>query len=112
MSPTSRKIAALPVDALVWLGSQGTRAIAALVFIGIAVPPAGEWLKPYVTETVFLLLCVSFLRVDLGTLREYLRRPGLVLAATAWTMLAVPLISGGIGRLTGVDLRSPDLYLA
>jgi hypothetical protein len=112
MSPTSNRIVTLPAAALVWLGSQGTRAIAALVFIGIAVPPVGELLKPYVTEAIFLLLCLSFLRVDPGTLREYLRRPGLVLAATAWTMLAVPLIFGGICFLTGLKFKSPDLYLA
>ena len=90
----------------------GHRAIAALVFIGIAAPPLGELLKPYVTEAVFLLLCVSFLRVDLGALCDQLRRPGLVLAATAWTTLAVPLISGGSWFATGLDTRSPDLYLA
>lgn len=112
MSATFTHIIAFPATALVWLGNQGTRAIAALVFIGIAVPPAGELLKPYVTEAIFLLLCTSFLRVDLRMLREYLRRPTLVLAATAWTMLAVPLLSGGIWHTTGLDLRSPDLYLA
>jgi len=112
MSATFHHIVALPAAALVWLGNQGTRAIAALVFIGIAVPPAGELLKPYVTEAIFLLLCASFLRVDLGMLREYLRRPSLVLAATAWTVLAVPLISGGIWHATGLDRTSPDLYLA
>ena len=32
---------ALPVATLTWLGRQGARAIAALVFIGIAVPPLG-----------------------------------------------------------------------
>jgi hypothetical protein len=101
-----------PVRALAWLGDQGTRAIAALVFIGIALPPLGELLKPYITEAVFLLLCISFMRVDLGALRDHLRRPGLVLAATAWTTLAVPLMSGGICLLTGLDTRSPDLYLA
>jgi len=52
------------------------------------------------------------MRVDLGALRDHLRRPGLVLAATAWTTLAVPLMSGGICLLTGLDTRSPDLYLA
>jgi predicted Na+-dependent transporter len=105
------KIAALPVAALIWLGNRGAAAIAALVFIGIAVPPAGELLKPYVTEAIFLLLCSSFLRVDLGILRDYLRQPGLVLAATCWTMLAVPLIFGGICTLTGLNLLSPELYL-
>src|SRR4029077_3459052 len=103
---------ALPVRALAWLGALGTRAVAALVFIGVAVPPLGELLKPYVTEAVFLLLCISFMRVDLGALRDHLRRPGLVLAATAWTTLAVPLMSGGTSLLTGLDMRSPDLYLA
>jgi hypothetical protein len=112
MSANLKVIAAAPIQALVWLGNQGTRAITALVFIGIAVPPAGELLKPYVTEAIFLLLCGSFLRVDLGMLKEYLRRPGLVLAATTWTMLAVPLMSGGIWTLTGLDRGSPDLYLA
>src|SRR3979411_1834123 len=85
---------ALPARALQWLGAQGTRAIAALVFIGIAVPPLGELLKPFVTEAIFLLLSISFMRVDIGALREHLRRPGIVLAATAWTTLGVPLISG------------------
>ena len=98
--------------ALVWLGAQGTRAIAALVFIGIAVPPVGELLKPFVTEAIFLLLCLSFMRVDAGALRDHLRRPGLVLAATAWTMFGVPLISGLCCLAAGLDARSPDLFLA
>jgi BASS family bile acid:Na+ symporter len=103
---------AVPVRALAWLGRQGTRAIAGLVVIGIALPPLGEWLRPYVTEAIFLLLCVSFLRVDLLALRDQLRRPGIVLAATAWTMVAVPAIVGLFCLVTGVDRHSPDLFLA
>jgi hypothetical protein len=101
-----------PVRALAWLGRQGTRAIAALVFIGIALPPVGELLKPFVTEAIFLLLCISFMRVDVAALRDHLRRPGIVVAATAWTTLGVPLITGLSGLATGLDARSPDLYLA
>ena len=112
MSANLLKIAAAPVCALVWLGGQGTRAIAALVVFGIVMPPAGRLLKPYVTEAIFLLLVASFLRVDLKLLRGYLRRPGLVLAAAAWTMLAVPLISGGAWSLAGLNRASPDIYLA
>src|SRR6267378_7482120 len=103
---------ALPVRALTWIGGQGTRAVAALVFIGIAVPPLGELVKPFVTEAIFLLLCISFMRVDIGALRDHLRRPGIVLAATAWTTLGVPLISGVSCLATGLDARSPDLFLA
>jgi hypothetical protein len=40
------------------------------VFIGIAVPPLGALLKPYVAEAGFLLLCVSFMRVDGAALRR------------------------------------------
>ncbi|MEA2837800.1 MAG: hypothetical protein QOD89_2350, partial [Bradyrhizobium sp.] len=83
---------AIPVRALAWLGRQGTRAIAALVVFGIAVPPLGEMLKPYVAEAIFLLLCISFMRVDPAALRDHLRRPGIVLAASAWTMIAVPAL--------------------
>ena len=103
---------AIPVRALVWLGNQGTRAIAALVFIGIAVPPIGQLLKPFVTEAIFLLLCISFMRVDVGALRDHLRRPAIVLAATAWTTLGVPLIAGLSCLATGLDARAPDLFLA
>src|SRR6266481_9579042 len=93
---------AIPVRALAWLGGQGTRAIAALVFFGIAVPPLGKLLKPFVTEAVFVLLCIAFMRVDIAALRDHLRRPGIVVAATAWTTLGVPLIIGVSGRAAGL----------
>jgi hypothetical protein len=107
-----RRVTALPVQLLTWIGSQGTRAIAALVIIGVAVPPLGELLKPYVAEAIFLLLCISFMRVDVAALRNYLRRPGIVIAATAWTTIAVPLIAGTISRAMGVDQHAPDVFLA
>src|SRR5882757_2809099 len=103
---------AVPVRALAWLGRQGTRAIAALVLIGIALPPLGEVLRPYVAEAIFLLLCISFMRVDIAALRDHLRRPGIVLAASAWTMIAVPALIGLGCLATGVDAHSPDLFLA
>ncbi len=105
-------LAAAPLRALAWLGHQGTRAVAALVVIGIALPPLGEALRPYVAEAIFLLLCISFMRVDVAALREHVRRPGIVLAASAWTMIAVPALIG-IGCLAaGLDTSSPDLFLA
>jgi predicted Na+-dependent transporter len=96
---------AIPVRALAWLGRQGTRAIAALVFLGIAVPPLGAVLKPYVAEAIFLLLCISFMRVDTAALRDHL-------AASAWTMIAVPSLIGIGCLMAGVDKSSPDLFLA
>jgi BASS family bile acid:Na+ symporter len=112
MSSLAQAALAAPVRVLRWIGGQGTRAIAALVFIGIAVPPLGELLKPYVTHAIFFLLCISFMRVDLAALRDHLRRPGLLLAATAWTTIAVPLAIGLVSRITGLDAAAPDLHLA
>jgi hypothetical protein len=44
--------------------------VAALVFIGIAVPPIDALLKPFVTEAIFGLLFIAFLRVDPASLRS------------------------------------------
>jgi hypothetical protein len=96
---------------LAWLGRQGTRAIAAIVLIGIAVPPLGAVLKPFVTEAIFVLLTIAFLRVDVAALRGYAQRPGIVLAVTAWTMLAIPLLIGAGGLLLGLGTRAPELFL-
>jgi hypothetical protein len=112
LSVNLQSLLTAPVNGLAWLGGQGTRAVAALVFIGIAVPPVGEILRPFVTEAIFLLLCISFMRVDGSLLRDQLRRPGIVLAATLWTTVAVPLIFGVGCIAAGVDKNSPDLFLA
>jgi BASS family bile acid:Na+ symporter len=101
----------LPLSALAWLGRQGTRAVAALLAIGILLPPAGAFLKAYVTEAVFVLLCIAFLQVDIAALRAYARRPGIVLAATAWTALGVPLAIGMVCLAIGLDTRDPDLFI-
>jgi hypothetical protein len=111
MSAILKKTVTVPVQALEWLGNQGTRAIASLVFLGIAAPPLGELLKPFVTEAVFVLLCISFMRVDIAALRDHLRRPGVVLAATVWTTLGIPLILSLICLAIGLDARSPGLFL-
>jgi len=100
-----------PLTVLSWLGRQGTRAIAALVVIGIALPWIGAVLKPYVTEAVFVLLCIAFLRVDIAVVNAYLRRPVVVLAATAWTSAAIPLLLGLGCRTFGLPQKAPELFL-
>jgi hypothetical protein len=103
---------ALGSVALAWVGRQGTRAIAAIVFIAIALPPVDAVLKPYVTEAIFALLALAFLRLDLALLREQLRRPVIVLAAITWTMLVVPAAIGATCLALGLEARSPGLALA
>src|SRR5262245_39843600 len=101
-----------PAAALAWLGRQGTRAIAGIVFLAIALPPIGAAFKPFVTEAIFLLLCIAFVRVDVAALRGLLVRPGVALAATLWTMLAIPALFGVICRAIALETHFPDLMLA
>ncbi len=101
-----------PTTALSWLGRQSTRAVAALVVIGIATPSIGSLLKPFVTEAVFVLLCIAFLRVNAVAFRDYLGRPAIVLAATAWTSLVIPTLFGVSCVALGIKNQTPELFLA
>jgi len=97
---------------LAWLGRHGTNAIAISILLGIALPPVGALIRPFFPETVFLLLCLAFLRVDPGALRAQFGRPKLLFAAAAWTMLAVPLLVGALMLALNLPDRSAGLLLA
>lgn len=97
---------------LAWIGRQGPRAIAVLIFIGIATPPLGALMRPHVQEAVFALLVMSFLRIDTEALRGHLRNPTLIIVATLWTALVVPLLLYIVARVSGMAQSSPELYLA
>jgi hypothetical protein len=101
-----------PAAGLAWLGRHGTNAVAVSILLGIALPPLGALIRPFFPETVFLLLCLAFLRVDPGALRAQFAKPGLIVAAAVWTMLIVPVLAGF--ALSALDLfdRSPGLLLA
>jgi len=103
---------AAPAAALSWLGRQGTRAVAASLFIGIMLPPLAALLKPIFAYALFSLLCLAFLRVDPGALRAQFAKPWLLIAAVVWIMLIVPVLVGLC--LNALDLfdRSPGLLLA
>jgi hypothetical protein len=102
----------VPSALLSWLGRQGTRAVAAIVVIGIAVPWIGALLKPYVTEAVFVILSIAFLRVDIAALKTYFRRPVLVLSATAWTSVAIPVLFATTCFPAGLKTHAPELFLS
>ena len=97
---------------LAWLGRRGTNAVAISILLGIALPPLGALFRPFFAETVFLLLCLAFLRVDPQALRAQFAKPWLLLAAAVWTMLIVPVLAGlSLSALNLFD-RSPGLLLA
>ena len=96
--------------ALAWLGRQGTRALAASIFLGLAVPPLAAYVKPHLGETVFVLLLFSYLRTDPTAFGRYLKAPGLTIVAALWVMVAVPLLFGAAYALSGIRAAWPALY--
>ena len=98
--------------ALSWLGRQGTRAVAASIFIGIFLPPLAALFKPIFPVALFALLCLAFLRVDPVEVRAHFSRPLIVGAASAWMMLATPVLIGLTLVAFGVADRLPGLYVA
>src|SRR5690606_27991377 len=100
------------VAGLAWLGRQGTRALALSVFVGIALPPLAAVFKHVFVEALLVLLALAFLRVDPVSLKGQFRRPGLVIAASLWTMIAIPLAICGTAILLGLPQAAPALYLA
>ena len=103
---------AAPAAALAWLGRQGTRAVAASLFIGIMLPPLAALLKPIFAYALFALLCLAFLRVDPAEVRRHFTRPALVAAAAAWMMLGTPLLIGLSLLALGMAEHLPGLYIA
>jgi BASS family bile acid:Na+ symporter len=96
--------------ALAWLGRQGTRALAVSIFLGLAVPQLAAYVKPYLGETVFVLLLFSYLRTDPPALLRHVRSPVLAIGAALWVMLAVPLFFGAAYAFSGLRTGFPDLY--
>ena len=105
-------IAERSAAALAWLGRHGTIAVALSILLGIALPPLGALIRPFFAETVFLLLCLAFLRVEPAALRVELARPRLLIAAAAWTMLVVPVLAGLAFHAFDLGAASPALLLA
>ncbi len=96
--------------ALAWLGRQGTRALAASVFLGLAVPGLASYVKPYLGETVFVMLLFSYLRTDPRAFARHVKAPKLAIAAALWAMVAVPLLFGSVYALSGLRESMPALY--
>ena len=105
-------VLAAPAAALAWLGRQGTRAVAASLFIGVMLPPLAALLKPIFAYALFALLCLAFLRVDPAEVRKHFTRPKLVAAASIWMMLGTPLLIGLSLLALGMSDRLPGLYIA
>jgi len=58
-----------------------------------------------------VLLCLAFLRVEPAALMSHVVRPRLVIAATAWIMLATPALLAGVFLILGVPDVAPGLLV-
>lgn len=101
---------ALPAAALSAVGRHGTLFVAASIFVGLFVPGAAALAKPWLGETILVMLTLGFLRVDPVELRAHWTNPKLILAATAWTMLVAPAILGLVFLFSGLKQSDPGLY--
>lgn len=81
-------------EALAWLGRQGTRAMAASIVVGLALPALAAIFKPLVAPAIFFMLVLAFLRVDPDALGAEFTRPRVILLAALWIMVATPLALG------------------
>lgn len=102
----------LPIAALGWLGRRGTAAVAASLVIGMALPSWSQYARPWLSEAVFLLLTLAFMRVDALSLRERIKRPRLFVAASFWIMLTLPLLAVIGIKAFGLNDIGPDIMLA
>jgi hypothetical protein len=104
------QILRVPAAALSLVGRHGTLLAAASIFIGLAVPPLSAAVKPYLGETIIVMLTFAFLRVDAAELSHHVTRPGLVAVSTIWVMLIVPAALGTLFSSLGIGQRLPGLY--
>jgi hypothetical protein len=96
--------------ALALCGRHGTLIAAASIFIGLALPTLAAAFRPHLGETIFVMLTLAFLRVDPVELRRHWAQPGLIAAATVWTMLILPAVLGTLFLAFKLDQIMPGLY--
>ncbi|MGA8798979.1 MAG: Na+-dependent transporter [Pseudolabrys sp.] len=96
--------------ALALCGRHGTLIAAGSIFVGLAVPPLAAAFRPHLGEAIVLMLTLAFLRVDPDELRRHWTQPGLIAAATIWTMFIVPAVLGSLFLAINLQQRIPGLY--
>jgi len=101
-----------PLRALGWIGQRGAAAVAISVVLGMLLPGLSAFARPFLSEAVFVLLVLAFLRVDSQAVANRFKKPVLLVAASLWMLLAVPLLGLLAFRLTGLDALGPEVMLA
>ncbi len=97
---------------LIYIANRGTQALTLMVFIGIFIPSIGGLLKPFITESIFLLLCISFLRIDVNSFKSHIKNPKVIILTTIWSAIIIPLLLALTCMAFNLQDLIPDLFLA
>ncbi|MDJ1158421.1 hypothetical protein QNA08_09265 [Chelatococcus sp. SYSU_G07232] len=103
--------ARIVLSPLAWIGRQGTKALAASIVLGLALPQLASLARPLIGPCVFVFLALAFLRVDLSATRAVLARPGRLALASLWILAALPLAISLVVAAIGRQDLDPGLTL-
>lgn len=101
-----------PLRLLGWIGQRGTAAVAVSVLIGMFLPFLSALVRPFLSEAVFVLLVLAFLRVDSAALITRFKKPVLLIAASMWMLLVVPAFALMVFKFLQLDSLGPEVMLA
>lgn len=73
------------------------------VFTGVLLPRAAAWTAPFLLPAILLPFVVALIKLEPQALLRHARRPWLVLALVAWSLLASPVIVAIALLPTGLD---------
>ena len=94
---------------LSWLGKHATGALAAGVFLALAIPDLSALARPLLVPAIAAMLTVSLLRLDPGAILHAVRAPLRLLPALGFLLLVSPVV--GYLAAQALDL-SPGLATA
>ena len=94
-----------------WLGRHGKAVLAAGIFLGLALPPLAQLLRPLLTPSVVMLLALTFLRMDWAAVATHLRRPLPATLLIVWLLVVSPAVMVLATRLAGLPTGLADAML-
>jgi len=77
---------------LEWLGRHAMKVLFVGVLVGLVVQPLSHLVRPFLIVGIFLPLVIALVRLDWTVLGAYARRPLLIVALTAWILVASPIL--------------------
>ena len=96
---------------LPWLGAHGTRIIPIGLIVGLVWADLAALLRPALAPTVFVMLAMLMMRVDMVAARKHMASPLMPGLGLIWALLAMPVLFAGAIWL-GSAYLSAGLILA